>query len=164
MNIFNSKSLYISYKKLIELSPRAKKNYTSEIIHYNKQTYQQTKGIDPVLVQCWASVTDDRTPLKQHWVNTMLAGLPFRLFAIPVYADPRYEACRNWFFCVFNHFRVCWIQCRAVPSSNIYAKARTFWFKIGLKNRSKISKQHWCQQCMSQYKAYVCLIYMLPAV
>ena len=67
-----------------------------------------------------------------------------RLFAIPVYADPRYEACRNWFYGVFNHFRVCWIQCRAVPSSTIYAKARILRFKIGLENRSKISqKQRW---------------------
>ena len=45
-------------------------------------------------------------------------------------SDQRYEACRNWFYGVFNHFRVCWIQFRAVPSSAIYAKARILRFKI----------------------------------
>ena len=71
-------------------------------------------------------------------------------------SDPRYEACRNWSYSVFNHFRVCWIQCRAVPSSTIYAKARILRFKIGLENRSKILQKQSCQQVMSQYKTHTC--------
>ena len=30
---------------------------------------QQTRDIDPMLVQCWASVVDDGPTLNQHWVN-----------------------------------------------------------------------------------------------
>ena len=56
-------------------------------------------------------------------------------------SDPRYETYRNLFYSVFNHFRVCWIQSRVVPSSTINAKARILRFKIGLENRSKISQQ-----------------------
>ena len=68
------------------------------------------------------------------WIAKVMS---YRLFAIPVYADPRYEACRNWFYGVFNNFWVCWIQCRVVPSSTIYAKARILRFKIVLENLSK---------------------------
>ena len=71
-------------------------------------------------------------------------------------SDPRYGECRNWFYIVFNHFRVCWIQCRAVPSSTIYAKARILRLKVGLENRSKISQKQRCQQVMSQYKTHTC--------
>ena len=30
---------------------------------------QQTRGIEPVLVLCWASVADGGLELDQHWVN-----------------------------------------------------------------------------------------------
>ena len=30
---------------------------------------QQTRGIHPMLFQCWASVEDGGPTLKQHWVN-----------------------------------------------------------------------------------------------
>ena len=30
---------------------------------------QQTRGIHPMLLQCWASVEDGGPTLKQHWVN-----------------------------------------------------------------------------------------------
>ena len=30
---------------------------------------QQTRDIEPMLVQCWASVVDDGPALNQHWVN-----------------------------------------------------------------------------------------------
>ena len=47
----------------------------------------------------------------------------------------------EFFLCVFNHFQVCLIHCRAVPRSNIYAKVRTVRFKISPKNRSQISQK-----------------------
>ena len=31
---------------------------------------QQTRGIHPMLFQCWSSVEDDGPTLKQHWVNS----------------------------------------------------------------------------------------------
>ena len=31
--------------------------------------YKQTRGIDPILVQCWATVYDDGPTLNQYWVN-----------------------------------------------------------------------------------------------
>ena len=30
---------------------------------------QQTQGIQPILVSCWASVVDDGPALSQHWVH-----------------------------------------------------------------------------------------------
>ena len=32
--------------------------------------FQQTRGIHPMLFQCWASVEDGGPSLKQHWVNS----------------------------------------------------------------------------------------------
>ena len=33
------------------------------------QSSHQTRGIHPMLIQCWASVEDGGPTLKQHWVN-----------------------------------------------------------------------------------------------
>ena len=35
---------------------------------------QQTQGVEPVRVWCWASVADCGPALNQHWVNVVLAG------------------------------------------------------------------------------------------
>ena len=77
-------------------------------------------------------------------------------------SDPRYEACRNWFYSVFNHFWVCWIQCRAVPSSTIYAKARILRFKIGRENRSKISQKTKVSASYEPVQDTYMLLYMWP--
>ena len=42
---------------------------------------QQTRGVEPVLVWCWASVADDGPALDQHWVNDMFAGSADKCFA-----------------------------------------------------------------------------------
>ena len=75
--------------------------------------------------------------------------------------DPEYEACRNWFYSVFNHFRVCWIQCRAVlkylcKSSNFTIQN---WSWKSLENHSKQR----CQQVMSQYKIHTCCFICDPS-
>ena len=35
---------------------------------------QQARGVEPVLVWCWASVADGGPALDQHWVNVVFAG------------------------------------------------------------------------------------------
>ena len=37
--------------------------------HGDDVTTQQTRGIKPVLILCWASVADGGPELDQHWVN-----------------------------------------------------------------------------------------------
>ena len=47
-----------------------------DLSHYCSQ---QTHRIDPMLVQCWASVVDGGPTLKQHWVNFLcLLGCPVK--------------------------------------------------------------------------------------
>ena len=46
---------------------------TACLIHNNYQsesTSQQTRGIHPMLVQCWASVEDSGPTLKHHWMKS----------------------------------------------------------------------------------------------
>ena len=37
----------------------------------NPHTNLQTRNIQPMLVQCWASVEDDGPTLYQHWLNVL---------------------------------------------------------------------------------------------
>ena len=42
---------------------------------------QQTRGVEPVLVWCWASVSDGGPALEQHCVNVVFAGSVDKCFA-----------------------------------------------------------------------------------
>ena len=42
---------------------------------------KQTRGVEPVLVRCWASVTDGGPALDRHWVNVVFAGSVDKCFA-----------------------------------------------------------------------------------
>ena len=41
---------------------------------------QQTRGVEPVLVRCWASVSDDGPALVHHWVNIVFSGCVDKCF------------------------------------------------------------------------------------
>ena len=54
---------------------------------------QQTRDVDPMLIQCWANVEDGGPTLNQYWVNvSCLLGLrdtsDIARFSKPVYTDP----------------------------------------------------------------------------
>ena len=44
-------------------------------------THQQTRNIDTMLVQCWASVVDGGSAFIQHWVNVFLMVLSLEISA-----------------------------------------------------------------------------------
>ena len=37
------------------------------LVKQNK--FQQTRDVDPMLIQCWFNIKDDEPMLNQHWVN-----------------------------------------------------------------------------------------------
>ena len=48
-------------------------------------TTQQTRGIHPMLFQCWPTVFDAGPTLKQHWVNApCLLGSPALPFCVVI--------------------------------------------------------------------------------
>ena len=47
------------------------------------QVAQQTRDVDPMLFQCWASVEDDGPTLKQHWVKVpCLLGMHYQPLSV----------------------------------------------------------------------------------
>ena len=54
-------------------------NYTN--VFTGLSAAQQTRGVEPVLVWCWASVANGGPALDQHWVNLMFAWSVDKCFA-----------------------------------------------------------------------------------
>ena len=85
-------------KKLCYSSHGDKKSDSALLYHTNRTVFlrakvvrgrsllyepasQQTRGIHPILFQCWHTVFDAGPTLKQHWVNVpcLLASVPAKL-------------------------------------------------------------------------------------
>ena len=55
-----------------DVSPTLYKCYTNVLCLLGRSIFSQTFYISPMLVQCWASVTDVGLTLKQRWVSVWL--------------------------------------------------------------------------------------------